>query len=61
MALLSGHSIHDEGARFEVICKRCKKVFVVIRNWGGGLRNANDENKNPAECPECGSMKLDLY
>jgi Zn finger protein HypA/HybF involved in hydrogenase expression len=61
MALLSGRSIHNEGARFEVICKRCNNVFVVIRNWGGGIRNANNENKNPAECPKCGSLQLEIY
>lgn len=57
-------SIHDEGARFTVICKRCNKKFEVIRNWGGGIRRAdlpfNDPRCNPAIC-NCGSRQLEVY
>jgi hypothetical protein len=53
-------SIHDVGAKFEVICKRCKTRFWVIRNWGGGIRRADDERCNPAKC-HCGSLQLELY
>jgi hypothetical protein len=36
MAILNGcSSIRETGAKFEVICKRCKTKFSVIRNWGG--------------------------
>lgn len=56
-----------EGAEFEVICKRCKKRFHVIRNWGGGVRRletdvyANSPDLyNPARC-ECGSRQLEIY
>ena len=53
-------SIHDTGAKFEVICKRCKKRFWVIRNWGGGIRRADNESINPAKC-DCGSLQLEIY
>lgn len=49
-----------EGARFEVICKRCGKRFTVIRNWGGGIRRADNEKSNPAIC-DCGSRQLEVY
>lgn len=29
-------NIHEEGAMFDVVCKRCNHRFTVIRNWGGG-------------------------
>lgn len=51
-------SIHDEGARFDVICKRCGKRFTVIRNWGGGIRRP--DGQNPALCT-CGSRQLEVY
>jgi hypothetical protein len=50
--------IYVEGARFEVICKRCKARFWVIRNWGGGIRRP--DGQNPALC-HCGSRQLDVY
>ncbi len=53
-------SIHDEGAQFEVICKRCGARFWVIRNFGGGIRRRDDENSNPAKC-HCGSLQLELF
>jgi hypothetical protein len=40
-------SIYSEGDQFLVICKRCNSTFTVIRNWGGGIRRA-DNGKNPA-------------
>lgn len=53
--------IHDTGAQFEVICKRCKKRFFVIRNWGGGIRREDyGNNSNPAKC-DCGSLQLEVY
>ena len=56
--------IHREGTTFKVICKRCSKVFNVIRNWGGGIRrdnlNCNDSRCNPAIC-DCGSRQLEVY
>lgn len=52
--------INSEGAQFKVICKRCKKVFTVIRNWGGGIRLASNEKVNPAICP-CGSRSLEVF
>lgn len=51
--------IYDEGARFEVVCERCNQKFTVIRNWGGGIRRA-DNHQNPALC-SCGSRKLEVY
>jgi len=56
----SASSIRETGAQFEVICKRCKKRFDVIRNWGGGVRRADNQNINPA-CCNCGSMQLELF
>jgi DNA-directed RNA polymerase subunit RPC12/RpoP len=53
-------SIYDEGARFEVVCKRCGERFWVIRNWGGGIRREDNENCNPAIC-HCGSRRLELW
>ena len=50
--------IHVEGARFEVICKRCGAKFWVIRNFGGGIRRLDGEN--PALC-YCGSRQLEVY
>jgi hypothetical protein len=52
--------IHETGAMFEVICKRCKERFEVIRNWGGGIRRRDNENCNPAIC-KCGSRQLEVY
>jgi hypothetical protein len=61
MAILNNcSSIRESGCCFEVMCKRCKEKFRVIRNWGGGIRRADNENINPAKC-NCGSMKLELY
>jgi len=54
------HSINISGARFYVICKRCRSKFMVIRNWGGGIRRADDQNVNPAKCT-CGSLQLEVY
>jgi DNA-directed RNA polymerase subunit RPC12/RpoP len=54
-------NIYEEGARFDVCCARCGKKFTVIRNWGGGIRRADDENINPATCPKCGSRKLEVW
>jgi len=53
-------STHLSGDKFEVVCKRCKARFWVIRNWGGGIRRANNENINPAKCT-CGSLALEIY
>jgi len=50
----------DETELFEVICKRCGKRFWVRRNWGGGLRRADNGNINPAKC-SCGSTQLEKY
>lgn len=52
--------IHTTGAKFEVICKRCATRFWVIRNWGGGIRRADDERINPAKC-HCGSIQLEVF
>ena len=49
------------GERVTVICTRCKHKFEVIVNWGGGIRLASDERVNPARCPHCGSMKLEVW
>lgn len=53
-------SIHLSGAQFEVVCKRCKTRFWVIRNFGGGIRRRDNENCNPAMC-DCGSMQLEVF
>lgn len=53
-------NIHDTGSYFKVICKRCKNIFTVIRNWGGGIRRTDNENCNPAIC-SCGSRQLEIY
>ena len=53
-------SIYDIGCRFDVICIRCNLIFTVIRNWGGGLRRADNQNINPAKC-KCGSRKLEVF
>lgn len=53
-------SIHDTGTHFEVICKRCKARFWVIRNGGGGIRRSDNENCNPAMC-HCGSRQLEVF
>lgn len=60
MAFVSG-DIYREGARFKVICTRCKHIFEVFRNWGGGIRIASNENVNPAKCPKCDSRMLEVY
>lgn len=55
--------IYSEGATFLVVCKRCGKIFTVIRNWGGGIRRASKNGlpeENPAKC-YCGSRQLELY
>ncbi len=52
--------IHTEGAHFKVMCKRCEKVFEVIRNFGGGIRSV-DGKTNPMVCPTCGSRQLEVY
>lgn len=60
MTIISG-DIHKDGAVFTVVCIRCKHKFKVIRNWGGGLRLASDQNVNPAKCPQCGSIVFEVY
>ncbi len=50
----------ETGARFEVVCKRCKKRFWVIRNFGGGTRRSDNQNINPAKC-DCGSFQLEIF
>lgn len=52
--------IYESGTQFEVICKRCGKKFTVIRNWGGGIRCADNQNINPARC-SCGSRQLEVF
>jgi len=55
--------IYREGARFDVICKRCKRRFEVVRNWGGGIRReyaVGHQGSNPALCI-CGSRQLEVY
>ncbi len=49
-----------EGDRFSVICKRCNRKFDVKKNWGGGIRNAQNERVNPAQC-SCGSYQLEVF
>jgi hypothetical protein len=53
-------SIHNEGARFMVLCKRCGNRFLVIRNFGDGIRRADNERINPATC-SCGSLALEVF
>ena len=53
-------SIYDTGAKFEAICKRCQNRFWVIRNFGGGIRRADNQNINPAKCG-CGSLALEIF
>lgn len=60
MAHISG-DIYLSGTRFTVICKRCGHKYDVIRNWGGGVRLASNENINPAKCPSCGSIVYEVY
>ena len=60
---LNKMNINHEGARFIVICKRCKRKFEVIRNWGGGIRRESSgvhPDGNPAIC-HCGSRQLELF
>ena len=55
--------INSEGARFDVICKRCQTKFEVVRNWGGGIRRdftGKHKGSNPAQC-NCGSRQLELF
>ncbi len=52
--------IYSEGTTFQVICSRCKEVFTVTRNWGGGIRRDDVYKSNPALC-KCGSRKLEVY
>ncbi len=55
--------IQSEGATFTVICKRCQKTFIVIRNFGGGVRRPHERGqaeRNPAIC-DCGSRQLEVY
>jgi len=56
--------INREGAKFDVVCKRCDKRFEVVRNWGGGIRreykNGFQAGSNPAKC-SCGSIQLEPY
>lgn len=54
-------NINEDGATFDVVCKRCGKIFRVIINWGGGVRNADYPFSNTAMCPCCGSRQLELY
>lgn len=54
-------NLMSTGARFTVVCKRCKNEFDVIRNFGGGVRLAGKEQINPAKCPSCNSMSFELY
>lgn len=49
-----------EGDNFEVICKRCGIKFFVIKNWGGGIRNYQNQKINPAQC-SCGSYQLEVF
>jgi DNA-directed RNA polymerase subunit RPC12/RpoP len=58
---MANGSIHETGAKFDVVCKRCKIKFKVIRNWGGGIRRSDNENVNPAVCPSCGSRQLEVW
>ncbi len=53
----------NTGDTFEVICKRCKERFWVIRNWGGGIRRSDNENINPARCTryKCESFQLEIF
>jgi len=53
-------STQHEGDRFDVLCKRCGNRFTVIRNWGGGIRRADNERINPASC-SCGSLALEVF
>lgn len=53
-------NIHETGARFIVICKRCGAKIMVVRNWGGGIRRVDDERINPAKC-YCGSQQLEVW
>ncbi len=54
--------IYCEGDKFKVICMRCKIVFEVIRNFGGGVRRegVSEDKQNPAIC-DCGSRKLEVF
>lgn len=58
------NDIYNTGTRFKVICKRCGKIFQVIRNFGGGIRReyegSHQRGSNPAIC-DCGSRQLELY
>jgi len=54
-------SIHSSGTHFTVVCERCGTKFTVIRNWGGGIRRSDNENINPAVCPQCKSRKLEVW
>ena len=49
------------GERVKVICLRCRYKFTVIANWGGGFRLLSNERINPAKCPQCGSLKLEVW
>lgn len=49
------------GECFKVICKRCSRVFSVIKNsYDSGIRRADNQGINPARC-HCGSLQLELY
>ena len=61
--MISG-DIYQTDAEFEVVCKRCETRFIVLRNWGGGLRRDGkgcDKNGHPkpAQC-DCGSRCLEV-
>ena len=60
---INSQDIYKTDAHFDVICKRCGKKFTVIRNWGGGLRREQCNNKdhyNPAKC-DCGSQSMEIF
>ncbi len=57
--MVSG-DIYSTGKVFEVVCKRCGERFVVIRNFGGGIRRQDNQNCNPAKC-KCGSRQLEVF
>lgn len=59
--IMGGSNLTQTGTQFTVVCKRCDRAFDVIRNFGGGIRLMKDERVNPAKCPSCGSMALELY
>lgn len=58
-------NIYETDAEFEVICTRCKRQFMVLRNWGGGLRRdgkgcGRGGHPKPAQC-DCGSHVFEVF